>query len=274
VSTPSGVKEECRLPEGRVSFRLPNFTIRERADPKGTEGGGGRRIRPAQSRTQVRTRLREAARRSARKSARGHASLRAGPYAASATLRELPRRTEGPGARPDIAISLCTSHGGGDNDPSAHPRKLQPEVGEGSAAQDADAIAPARAPAYVGRRPSRPPLKLHPLWGRPPSPVHASQAPSARAPSRRGTTTQPSTLSRSNLRGRTSFPRPRWTQSPPREHRPPGDDDPTAHPLEIHRPRDDQLPPSRADAIAPARAPAAVGRRPNRPPSRDPSFAG
>jgi hypothetical protein len=40
-----------------VSFRLPNSTIRERADPKGAEGGGGRRIPATQSRTQVHTRL-------------------------------------------------------------------------------------------------------------------------------------------------------------------------------------------------------------------------
>src|SRR5215210_943037 len=75
-----------------VSFRLQNSTIRERVDPKGEEGGGGRRIpatqsrtqvrtRLAQSRTQVRTRLWTAARRPARKSARGSAEPDAGPHA-------------------------------------------------------------------------------------------------------------------------------------------------------------------------------------------------
>src|SRR5215213_5674696 len=57
----------------------------------------------------------------------------------------------------------------------------------------------------------------------------------------------------------TSFPPAALTQSPPRELRPPWDDYPSAHPLEIHRPRDDQLPPIRADAIAPSRAPASAG---------------
>src|SRR5215210_278091 len=92
--------------------------------------------------------------------------------------------------------------------------------------------------------------------------------------SRRGTTTLPPTHSSSAVRGMTIFPSPRWTQSPPREIRPPWDDYPPAHPLKIHLPRDDQLPPGRADAIAPARAPAAVGRLPFRPPSRDPPSAG
>src|SRR5215213_4565888 len=64
------------------------------------------------------------------------------------------------------------------------------------------------------------------------------------------------------------------TQSPPREIRPQWDDYPSAHPLKIHLPRDDQLPPGHADAIAPVRAPAAVGRPPIRPPSRDPPSAG
>jgi hypothetical protein len=53
----------------------PEFTIRERADPKGPEGGGGLRIRPRKAA--------RGSRRSARKSARGsgepHASLHAGP---------------------------------------------------------------------------------------------------------------------------------------------------------------------------------------------------
>src|SRR5215210_7491393 len=64
-----------------VSFRLQNSTIRERVDPKGEEGGGGRRIPATQSRTQVRTRLWTAARRPARKSARGSAEPDAGPHA-------------------------------------------------------------------------------------------------------------------------------------------------------------------------------------------------
>jgi len=88
-----------------VSFRLPNSTIRERADPKGAEGGGGRRIpatqsrtqvrtRLAQSRTQVRTRLWIAARRPARKSARGSAEPHAGPHAAT-QARTQPGRGHG-----------------------------------------------------------------------------------------------------------------------------------------------------------------------------------
>ena len=53
----------------------------------------------------------------------------------------------------------------------------------------------------------------------------------------------------------------------PCELRPLWDDHPTTHPLKLHPPRDDQPPPGRADAIAPARAPASVGRPPVRPPS-------
>jgi hypothetical protein len=55
-----------------VSFRLTAFPIRERADPKGAKGGGGRTIPATQSRMQVRTRPCGAARRPARKSTRGH----------------------------------------------------------------------------------------------------------------------------------------------------------------------------------------------------------
>src|SRR5215213_7254899 len=72
----------------------------------------------------------------------------------------------------------------------------------------------------------------------------------------------------------TSFPPAALTQSPPRELRPPWDDYPSAHPLEIHPPRDDQLPPVPADAIAPARAPAAVGRRTLPPSARAPTRRG
>ena len=40
-----GLSVRCGSVE--VSFRSPKSSIRERADPKGPEGGGGRRIRPA-----------------------------------------------------------------------------------------------------------------------------------------------------------------------------------------------------------------------------------
>src|SRR6185295_13095185 len=121
--------------------------------------------------------------------------------------------------------------------------------------------------AAVGRPPFRPPSRVPPSAGTATFPQYAD----AKLP-----------LSRST--GRMDDTAPTWslTQTPPRElgppwgrlppaHplelQPPWDDDPSAHPLEIDRPRSSQLPPGRADAYAPARAPAAVGRRPH-PPSR------
>ena len=98
----------------------------------------------------------------------------------------------------------------------------------------------------MGRPPNRPPSRDPTSAGGPASPVRAGRNRPRASTGLRGTTTQPPTLSRSTVRGMTSFPPAALTQSPPRELRPPWDDDPTAHPLEIHPSRDDQLPPVRA----------------------------
>ena len=58
-----------------------------------------------------------------------------------------------------------------------------------------------------------------------------------------GTTPQPPTRSRSNPVVDDPLPHPRWTQAPPRVLRPLWDNDPSAHPLKPHRPRDHQPPP-------------------------------
>src|SRR6185436_19078627 len=91
------------------------------------------------------------------------------------------------------------------------------------------------APAAVGRLPIRPPAQVRPSVVRPAS------------------------------------ARPCWRKLLPRELQAAvrADDYPSSHPLKIDRPSSGQLPPGRADANAPRESPAAVGRLPNHPPSRD-----
>jgi hypothetical protein len=116
-----------------------------------------------------------------------------------------------------------------------------------------DASSTTQAPGRRGTTTHPPTLSSSSLrwgWEAPPRTLDAI-APLASA-GRRGMTTHPPTLSRSTSVGTATFPRPRWTQSPPLKLRPPWADYPSTHPLKVHRPRDHQLPPDQL-AQAPPR---------------------
>jgi len=139
---------------------------------------------------------------------------------------------------------LTATHSLGDEEPERKKRKMEISIlvlfyilspgAQGTRLPSG----PARVPAAVGRPPFRPPR------------------------------------SRSTVRGMTSLPPVRADAIAPLKLHPPWDDHPSAHPLKLRRPRDDQLPPSTLTQSPPRELRPPWGRPPIRPPSRDPPSAG